>query len=42
MENKFNNNTANYGTSIGSYAFSLNMRNNSENPELYLNSGDVT
>ena len=42
MDNTFANNTANYGTSIGSYAFSLRMMNNSDNPELNLNSGEVT
>jgi hypothetical protein len=42
MENRFDNNTANYGTSIGSYAFILRMIDNSVNQELNLNSGEVT
>ena len=41
-ENRFQNNTANYGSSIGSYAFTLKMRNNPENPELNINSGELT
>jgi hypothetical protein len=42
MSNQFSENTANYGNSVGSYAFSLKKIDYSNNNDLYLNSGEIT
>ena len=41
-ENTFIQNIANYGKSIGSYAFRLKIINNSDGDEINLKSGEIT
>jgi hypothetical protein len=42
MDNTFEHNSANYGTSIGSYAFTLKMISDYDNDQLNLNSGEIS
>ncbi len=42
MDNTFTQNSANYGTSIGSYGFRLKIINDFDNDEMNLNSGEIT
>lgn len=42
FNNTFSNNSANYGPSIGSYAFKLKIIGNTDNNVLQLNSGEIT
>ena len=41
MNNTFTHNSANYGTSIGSFAFTLKLITNYDYNELNLNSGEI-
>ena len=41
MNNRFENNYAKYGVSIGSYAFTLKLLNSSYNDQLLANSGKI-
>ncbi len=41
MSNRFSENTANYGNSVGSYAFSLKKTDNSISNDLNLKSGEI-
>ncbi len=42
MSNKFSENFAKYGTSIGSYAFTLKITGNLKGDEIIVNSGEIT